>query len=50
MLLITYVSDPMANENAMTPINMSITQNAYSDLFDTAMSPYPTVVIVVTIK
>jgi hypothetical protein len=41
---------PLANEKAMTPITMIKMQNTFSTLVLPLISPYPTVVIVVTVK
>jgi len=42
--------DPLANENATTPINIMKMQNIFSAGVFILISPYPTVVIVVTVK
>ena len=41
---------PVANENEMTPKIMRKQAKAFSPVVSGVMSPYPTVVIVVTVK
>jgi hypothetical protein len=41
--------EPVANENAITPISIIMIEMALSSVFAPLMSPYPTVVIVVTV-
>ena len=42
--------DPLANEKAITPVNIVIMQKIFSTLVLMVTSPYPTVVMVVTVK
>ena len=42
--------DPFANENEITPTNMMNEQKTISIGFLALISPYPTVVIVVTVQ
>ena len=43
-------SAPVAKEKAMTPMSMTMTEMPRSSVFEPVISPYPTVVIVVTAK
>jgi hypothetical protein len=43
-------SDPFANENATTPTIITIEKNILSRLLVPEMSPYPTVVMVLTVR
>jgi hypothetical protein len=40
----------VANENEMTPISITTIDTPLSKVFEPVISPYPTVVIVVTAK
>lgn len=42
--------EPVAKEKATTPISMSIMHSIFSGIVLAVMSPYPTVIIVVTVK
>ena len=41
---------PVAKEKAITPISMRRMQSSFSAILFAVMSPYPTVMIVVTVK
>jgi hypothetical protein len=45
-----FVKAPERRPNPTTPITIRMIQNIYSKLVLPLMSPYPTVVIVVTVK
>ena len=42
--------DPVAKEKATTPISIRSMQRSFSGIVFAVMSPYPTVIMVVTVK